>query len=386
MWRQKSREIWLKEGDRNTKFFHKMVLSHRKHSEMTGLKIDGVCHKEGQDLQQGIVNAFQSLLIDPRDWRANVEGLTFSKLEDQEAARLEKPFVEEEVFVSLHELNGEKATGPNGYTIAFWQCNWETVKGEVMTIFKDFFVFGKFVKSLNSTFIVMVPKKEGAGDFKDFRPISLVGSLYKLIAKVLANRLKKVMNQLVNKAQNAFVEGKQILDASLIANEVIDSLTRRKEKRILCKLDIEKAYDKLNWKFLLTVLREIGFGSWWIGLIQWCISTASFSVIINGSPAGFFKSPRGLQQGDLLSPYFLCLGIEVYSILIDKATWGGYLASYNFRNSFGDVVNISHLLFADDSLVFYKDSEDEMLYLSWILLYFEALSGLRINLDKTSFY
>ena len=115
--------------------------------------------------------------------------------------------MEEEVFVSLHELNGEKATGPNGYTIAFWQFNWVTVKGEVMTIFKDFFISGKFVKSLNSTFIVMVPKKEGADDFKDFRPISLVGSLYKLIAKVLANRLKKVMNRLVNKAQNAFVEG-----------------------------------------------------------------------------------------------------------------------------------------------------------------------------------
>ena len=202
--------------------------------------------------------------------------------------------MEEEVFVSVHELNGEKATGPNGYTIAFWQFNWVTVKGEVMTIFKDFFISGKFVKSLNSTFIVMVPKKEGADDFKDFRPISLVGSLYKLIAKVLGNRLKKVMNRLVNKAQNAFVEGRQILDASLIANEVIDSMTRRKEKGILCKLDIEKAYDKLNWKFLLMVLREMGFGSWWIGLIQRCISTASFSVIINGSPAGFFKSTRSV--------------------------------------------------------------------------------------------
>ena len=280
-----------------------MANSHRKLGEMIGLKIDGVWHMDGQDLQQGIVNAFQSLLTDPRDWRANMEGLSFSKLEDQEAVRLEKPFTEEEVFSALHELNGEKSPGPDGYTVAFWQFSWETIKGEVMFVFKDFFVSSKFVKSLNSTFIVMVPKKEGADDFKDFRPISLVGSLYKLIAKVLGNRLKKVMSRLVNKAQNAFVEGRQILDASLIANEVIDSMTRRKEKGILCKFDVEKAYDKLNWKFLLMVLREMGFGRKWIGWIKWCISTASFSVIINSSPTGFFKSSRGLRQGDLLSPY-----------------------------------------------------------------------------------
>ena len=251
MLRQKSRGNWLKEGDRNTKFFHKMANSHKKHSEMTGLKIDGVWHNEGQDMQQGIVNALQSLLVDLGDWRANVEGLTFSKLEVQEASRLEKPLTEEEVFFAPHELNEEKAPGPDGHTVAFWQFSWEMVKGEVMVVFKDFFVSDKFVKSLNSTFIVMVPKKEGVDDFKDFRPISLVGSLYKLIA----NMLKKVMSRLVNKAPNAFVEGRQILDASLIENEAIDSVTRRKEKGILCKLDVEKAYDKLNWKFLLRALR-----------------------------------------------------------------------------------------------------------------------------------
>lgn len=98
----------------------------------------------------------------------------------------------------------------------------DSVKGFLKTV--------RFVKSLNSTFIVLVPKKEGAVYFKDFHPISLVGSLYKLIAKVLPNRLRKVMSCLVSKAQNAFVEGRQILDVCLIANEVIDSMTKRKKR------------------------------------------------------------------------------------------------------------------------------------------------------------
>ena len=104
----------------------------------------------------------------------------------------------------------------------------------------------------------MVPKKGGAEDIKDFRPISLVNRLYKMIAKVLANRLKKVMSKLVNTAQNASMAGRQIWDACLIAKEVIDSITKKKEKGILCKLDIEKAYDTLNWNFLLSSLQKWG--------------------------------------------------------------------------------------------------------------------------------
>ena len=146
---------------------------------------------------------------------------------------------------------------------------------------------------------------------------------------------------------------------------------------------MEKAYDLLNWKFLLSVLREKGFDNKWIGWIRWCISTTSFSVIFNGSLVGFFKSSRGLIQGDPLSPYFFVLGMEVFSLLIDKAKLGGFLTGYNIRSRNGVTMNISHLLFADNTLVFYKDFEEQMVFLSWILLCFEALSGLRVNLEKS---
>ena len=166
---------------------------------------------------------------------------------------------------------------------------------------------------------------------KDFRPISLDGSLYKLIAKVLANSLKKVMNGLVNPTQKAFVEGRQILDASLIANEVINSMQKRKERRIFSKLDIDKAYDQITWSFVLKVLKRMGFGEKLVGWIEWCISTATFSILPNGSPAGFFGSSRGLRQGDPLSPYRFVLGMESLSVMIDKATEGGYIFGYNFK-------------------------------------------------------
>ena len=129
-----------------------------------------------------------------------------------------------------------------------------------MSFFREFYEHGKFVKSLNTTFLVLIPKKAGTEDLRDFRPISLLGSLYKWLAKVLANRLKKVVGKVVSKAQGAFVEGKQILDAVLIANEAIDSVLKNNENGILCKLDIEKAYDNVDWSFLLTVMQKMGFG------------------------------------------------------------------------------------------------------------------------------
>ena len=220
-WRQKSREIWLKKGDRNTGFFHRMANSHKRSNTIERIWIGGEWLEGDGEVRTSIVNAFKDLLFNPGTWRASPEGLDFSRLEVSAASKLEEPFTEEEVHAALLNLNGDKAPGPDGFTVAFWQFSWDLVKMDIMDLFKDFHERGKFGKGLNSTFLALIPKRRGAEDLKDFRPISLVGSLYKLIAKVLANRLKKVMNGLVNPAQNAFVEGRQILDASLIANEVI---------------------------------------------------------------------------------------------------------------------------------------------------------------------
>ena len=124
-----------------------------------------------------------------------------------------------------------------------------------------------------------------------------MGGLYKILSKVLANRIKRVMDKVIYKSQNAFVEGRQILDVVLIANELVDSSLRRKKGGLVCKLDIEKAYDSISWEFLLKVLDKMGFGSQWLSWMKWCISTASFSVLINGSPAGFFPKFQGFETG-----------------------------------------------------------------------------------------
>ncbi|KAJ9682407.1 hypothetical protein PVL29_018343 [Vitis rotundifolia] len=273
-WRQKSRE-----------FFHRMANAHSRRNWLSKLKVNGCWHSEENNLKNSVVGAFQKLYSDEEGWRPNIDGLSFMELDSSEAERLEIPFSEEEVFATLSDLGKDKASELDGFTMAFWIFCWEVVKVEIMGFFREFHERGRFVKSLNATFLVLVPKKGGAKDLKDFRSISLVGSLYKL----LANRIKKVMGKVISEPQNAFVEGRQILDAVLIANEAVDSRLKSNQGSVMCKLDIEKTYDHVCWKFLLVVLKKMGFGERWIKWIEWCISTVRFFVLINGSPSGFSK-------------------------------------------------------------------------------------------------
>ncbi|RVW27486.1 Transposon TX1 uncharacterized 149 kDa protein [Vitis vinifera] len=328
-WRQASRELWLKAGDRNTRYFHIMASAHRRVNHMDRIKINGIRLSEEREIREGVVNAFKQQFSKSSRWKANIGSLSFNQICVQEAEMLEAPFSEGEF-----------------------------VKEEILEMFKEFHDQNTFLKSLNNTFLVLIPKKGGAEDFGDFRPISLLGGLYKLLAKVLANRLKKVIDKVVSHDQNAFVKGRQILDASLIANEVIDNWNKKGDKGVICKLDIEKAYDSINWQFLLKVMDKMGFGAKWLRWMWWCISTAKFSVIVNGTPAGA-KCPN------------------------QKGYGGGFISGCKIQRNRGRVVHIAHLLFADDTIVFCEAKKEYLMNLSWILFWFEAASGLKINLAKS---
>ncbi|KAF5471044.1 hypothetical protein F2P56_011519 [Juglans regia] len=217
----------------------------------------------------------------------------------------------------------------------------------------------------------------------DFRPISLVSGVYKIISKILAKRLSEVMGKIISKSQSAFVKGRQILDSVLIANECLESRVRNSTQGLLCKLDMKKAFDHVNWDFLLYILGKHGFGERWCQWIKHCITTVSFSTLINGTPEGFFRSSRGLRQGDPLSPLLFILVMDVLSRMLEGVVDRGFISGFSVGSSLHESLSVAHLLFADDTLIFCDSDPDQICSLRALLLCFEAISSLKVNLLKS---
>ena len=165
--------------------------------------------------------------------------------------------------------------------------------------------------------------------------------------QVMAKRLRTVLAGVISESQNAFVAGRQILDAILVANECVDSRVREGKSGMMCKLDIEKAYDNVDWGFLQYIMERMGFGVKWRRWIYFCISTVCFLVLVNGSPAGFFQSYKGLRQGDPLSPFLFIMVMEALSRLLQRGIRGELLKGFEVGSGEEGRIVVSHLLYAD---------------------------------------
>ncbi|GMP82792.1 hypothetical protein CsSME_00036950 [Camellia sinensis var. sinensis] len=261
----KSRLDWAMKGDKNTRYFHTRASSRQCRNFMNSLLVNGLLLEEPSMVRAEVFRYFNQVFSE--DWRSRpqLRGHFRSIGQGHLVDGLEAVFSEEEAWVAIHSCDGNKTVGPDGFNLACFQKCWKVFKLEVMQFFKEFHDYGKLVSGVNNSFITLIPKVDCPISISDYRPISLIGSIYKILAKVLANRLKKVVPKVIGEVQLAFLGGRNILDGVLIANEIVDWWKVNKKKGVILKFNFHKAYDSVSWDCLLSMMKEFGFGDRWRG-------------------------------------------------------------------------------------------------------------------------
>ncbi|KAH0981517.1 hypothetical protein GBA52_008694 [Prunus armeniaca] len=360
-------------------------MARRCQNRLTGLEdAIGVWYEKETDIHAIAISYFQDLFTTSQPSRINETVDCVSKrITKSEGSLLLKAVTQEEVD-TVKSLSPSASPGPDGFTRAFFQHHWAVVGTDVFLVVQSFFHSGKLPRQLNHTLITLIPKIPNPQNMKQWRPISLCNVIYKIISKILTNRLKTVLPQIISPHQSAFVAERQITDNILVVHEILHSLQRSKrsdQKTLALKLDMVKAFDRVEWPFLIAMMKKLGFpyqfGSW----IFECISTVSYSVLINGAAVDNVKPSRGLRQGDPLSPFLFLICAEGLTYLIKAFEERQALHGFRLR---GDGISISHLLFVDDSVLFCRADEREAQCVLNILQCYEAASGQSVNYDKSS--
>ncbi|KAK1603765.1 hypothetical protein QYE76_027438 [Lolium multiflorum] len=349
--RQSSRITNLKEGDANTKYFHLRVNARRRKNHMHRLKhnngwVTGHEEKEKVDLDH-----FKSIMGrgDRGSHDFNWAELNFSTPDLHSPGT---PITEEEVKVAITQMPGDKAPGPDGFTGLFFKRCWDIIKGDVMAVVH---LFGNLhvhnFHWLNSANIVLLPKKEGAEEISDYRPISLIHAIAKILSKTLANRLGPLMDELVSNAQSAFIKKRSIHDNFIYVKNLATSYHRNKTPALLFKLDIRKAFDSSPPP-------------------QGCYSM--------GCPVYQLNMDVGFGKGTPSRLSFFILAIDTLAQILEKATTHGLLHKLKGR---GNILRTS--LYADDAAIFMAPIKEDIQNLTSILHDFGKVTGLSTNFLKT---
>ncbi|KAL0291608.1 UNVERIFIED_CONTAM: putative mitochondrial protein [Sesamum radiatum] len=385
--RQRAKLRWLEHGDRCSKVFFTKI--NRTRAKMRVFQITSAAGDTLTEVDQVVaefISYYEALLGGARTPRSlNLDFLQpYLKhtLSVDEAAALTIPISPSEIKEAFFDISEDSAPGPDGFTSAFFKAAWAEIGNDVCAAVSEFFVSGKMLKQINAALLVLIPKVQMPTRVSEFRSIACCNVLYKAISKILVKRMQQVLHRLIDYSQNAFVPGRCIADNVLLAQELLSGYNQaRLPKRCTIKIDIQKAYDSVQWDFLLETLKIFNFPSQFISWVEQCVTTAVFSIAINGCLHGFFAGSRGLRQGDPISPYLFVLVMEILHVLLQLRIQPEGVFHYHWKCS---ELGILNLCFADDVLIFCAGDITSVRLISEVLEEFATLTGLRVNPAKST--
>ncbi|KAK2424264.1 hypothetical protein QL285_034644 [Trifolium repens] len=385
-WQEKARLNWHLKGDRNTKYFHRLAKIKTSTKLINSLQHGETVLTEKDQISEHIVNYYKNLFC-------TNSVLQDSLLADEVIPNLVTDDVNslltvlpshDEIKAAVFSLNKDSAPGPDGFGAFFFQHYWDIVKLDVINAVIEFFSTSWILPGFNSNIIALLPKSPDASSIDQYRPIAMANFKFKIISKVIADRLASIMPSLVSVEQKGFIHGRDIKDCLFIASEAANLLHNKAfGGNLALKIDITKAFDTLDWSFLLKVLKSFGFNNKFCTWIHVILKSAFLSVSINGKSHGYFQCNRGVRQGDPLSPLLFCLAEEVLSRSITKLVSQG---SLNLIKGTRNVMVPSHSFYADDLMIFCKGNLNGLKALKELFDKYALESGQRISNSKSTIF
>ena len=356
-------------------FIYKACHRSRK-NHINKLRTDEAVLFRDEEMADAVFNHFDAIFGSGGDQLnlINFEALNLRPLHE---AQIDICFSEEETWQAITDMPSDKAPGPDGFTGLFYKTAWPIIKNDILRAFHAIWSLdGRSFYLVNQAYMVLLRKKQEAATIGDYRPISLIHRFAKLLTKVLARRLAPYMNDLVNYNQSDFIQSRLIHENYRAVQSTAKLLHRAKIPSVLVKLDIAKAFDTVNWHFLVSLLQHLGFSRRWTNWISLILSSASTKIILNGSLGRRICHARGLHQGDPLSPLLFVLVMEGLNALLKLADAKGLLKMLHHK------VKERTFLYADDVVVFLSPVQQDLTSMKLILEIFAGASGLRTNLSK----
>jgi hypothetical protein len=272
------------------------------------------------------------------------------------------------------------APGPDHMPVEFYQSCWEIIKADFMEMIQEFWKHELDIDRLNYGVITLLPKIKEAAKIQQYRPICLLNVSYKIITKSLMLRFEDCMSRIICVSQNAFIKGRNIMDGVLSLHEILHETKRKNKNGVILKLDFEKAYDKISWSFLFESMKQRGFCDTWCNWIQQVVCSGTLSVKINDTVGSYFKSKKGVRQGDPLSPLLFNLAADCLAKLVHLAQENNLI-----KGLIPDVIpkGVAILQYADDTILCMDDDVETMTNMKILLYIYEKMSGLKINFGKS---
>ena len=374
---------WTRVGDRCTKEFFEHHTCARRQTPISHMKDADRLISNQAELEEHILNFYRQLYIADEQVETNdaarEDCFRFIKqtVTDKHNVALLMPLTQLEVAEAMKQLPAGKAPGVDAIPSEFYQELWEDIETDVFNFVTESVTQACISEELNVSKIALLPKTEDRSRIQNFRPISLLNTMYKLVAKVYANRMKPLLHHWIIPSQTGFVPNRCILDNIFLAFESIEWALESKQEISMLLLDFEKAYDRVSWTFLKQTMERMGFRDTWIQQVMALNRSASATIIVNGEQSVPFKLQRSVRQGCPLTPYLFLLTVDVLGQMLQHPEC--QVKGLKLPDS----TVITNQMFADDTLLLLEGTPEHMDKAIDVINRFGAASGAKLNLHKS---